>query len=50
MKGLGVHEGTDGTNAVIQVDELVAGVDVHNSVLRETGPAKRKTKRPDIAV
>jgi hypothetical protein len=25
MKGLGIHERTDGTNAVVQADKLVGG-------------------------
>jgi hypothetical protein len=43
MKRLGIGERAYGADAVVQADELVAGVGLHSSVLRETPAAKRKT-------
>src|ERR1035437_6591485 len=44
MKRLVVRERTHGTGAVSQVDKLVAGMGLHDLVLRERWRTKRKTK------
>jgi hypothetical protein len=46
MKRLAIRERTHGTDAVVQADELVAGVSLHGLVLRESVSAKRKTGNP----
>ncbi len=46
MKRLGIRQRTHGTDAVVQADELVAGVSLHGSVLRILRSTKRKTGNP----
>jgi hypothetical protein len=48
MKRLAIRQRTHGTNAVVQPDELVAGVGLHGLVLRESLSAKRKTGNPNL--
>jgi hypothetical protein len=46
MKRLVISKRTHGTGAVSQVDKLVAGIGLHDLVLREHERTKRKTGNP----
>jgi len=46
MKRLAIRQRTHGADAVVQPDELITGVGLHNLVLREKLAAKRKTGNP----